>query len=490
MEADRPALPGPRLEPFQLRLRKGTLLEVYAAEVATRSGASRGLGLYLRDISRLSDAEGSVQSLQTSLEKQVGEIANQLESTAAQLSARSREVEEARSRMAAAERRLETEGLPPGAGQEIARSVSQLSASLAYALKGVDRLGEGLRSNSPGERVLAAGTASTMSDALSQARATAERIGQLMRGRSDPARNSEPSTAAIPLSRPVTEALARAASQVRLRATVEQDLRPAPPVRASEAQLRRLVTLLVTDAVQAIPTGDPARQVVRVSVGTDGRGWPFVEIVRPAPDATSLGGPGPSRGATPWPALADRQAVARSLGGSLEVREARGGTAALLAFPAPGVAERDAIGTPSTTAPGDRAAQGPLAGRILLVDDEPLVGAAGRRMLGHGYEVEVTTSAAEALARLRQAQRFDLVICDLVMPGLGGIEFARQLASIRPALADSMLFMSSGLLSAEAQAFVERYERRVLRKPFERSALRLLVEGQLGSRAGTRLSAN
>jgi CheY-like chemotaxis protein len=120
-----------------------------------------------------------------------------------------------------------------------------------------------------------------------------------------------------------------------------------------------------------------------------------------------------------------------------------------------------------------------------VVDDEPLVGAAVRRMLGPGYEVEVTTSGAEALGRLRQQERFDLVICDLLMPGLGGMEVAAQLAAIHPALAESMIFMSSGLLSGEAQAFVARHERRVLRKPFERGALRQLVEAQLGSGTGS-----
>jgi CheY-like chemotaxis protein len=482
LEADRPALPGSRAEPFQLRLRKGTLLEVYAAEVATRSGASRGLGLYLRDISRLSDAEGSVQALQASLEKQVGEIASQLESTAGQLSTRSAELEEARSRMAIAERRLDVEGLPPGAAQEIARSASQLSASLAYALKAMERLTAGLESSSPGERVLAAGTASTMGDALSQAKVTAEHIGQLTQGRPGPGRSPEPRPEAVPLSRPVTDALARAESETRLRATLERDLRAAPPVGASEAQVKRLVTLLVTDAVQALPTGDPARHVVRVSVGTDEQGRPYAEVVRPVPPAGPPGGSGTPWGATPWPDLADRKAAARSLGGTLEVREARGGTAARLAFPAPGVAEHGLAGAPPTSAPDARAAPASAAGRILLVDDEPLVGAAVRRMLGPGYDVEVTTSAAEALARLRQSKHVDLVICDLVMPGLCGMGFAGQLSSIHPALADSMLFMSSGLLSPEAQAFVARHERRVLRKPFERATLRLLVEGQLASR--------
>jgi len=123
------------------------------------------------------------------------------------------------------------------------------------------------------------------------------------------------------------------------------------------------------------------------------------------------------------------------------------------------------------------------AARILVVDDEPLVGAAVRRMLGRDHEVEVATSGADALGRLRRGEHFDLLICDLVMPGLGGAEVAEQIGHVSPSLAQSMLFMSSGILSAAAEAFVEKHERRVLRKPFDRGALLRLVEERLEPRS-------
>jgi PAS domain S-box-containing protein len=75
-------------------------------------------------------------------------------------------------------------------------------------------------------------------------------------------------------------------------------------------------------------------------------------------------------------------------------------------------------------------------GHILLVDDEQLLVDLGRDMLERlGYEVTSHTSSAEALTAFARApERFDLVITDQTMPGLTGIELARQLLAIRPEL--------------------------------------------------------
>ena len=75
-------------------------------------------------------------------------------------------------------------------------------------------------------------------------------------------------------------------------------------------------------------------------------------------------------------------------------------------------------------------------GRILFVDDEPALTMMGQRILGQlGYQVKTTNSSPEALAIFRsKPHEFDLVITDLTMPELTGINLAKALLEIRPDL--------------------------------------------------------
>ena len=65
--------------------------------------------------------------------------------------------------------------------------------------------------------------------------------------------------------------------------------------------------------------------------------------------------------------------------------------------------------------------------RILVVDDDPMVATTVQRVLRpEGYDVDVALSGAQALEQAR-AQRPDLVVLDLMMPGIDGLEVCRQL---------------------------------------------------------------
>lgn len=75
-------------------------------------------------------------------------------------------------------------------------------------------------------------------------------------------------------------------------------------------------------------------------------------------------------------------------------------------------------------------------GRILLVDDEEMLNELGKEILiSIGYEVVAKTSSVEALATFRQQpEDFDLVITDMTMPELTGMDLAQELLVIRPGL--------------------------------------------------------
>ena len=81
--------------------------------------------------------------------------------------------------------------------------------------------------------------------------------------------------------------------------------------------------------------------------------------------------------------------------------------------------------------------------RILLVDDEkPIVKASQQVLADLGYRAEYRTSATEALAAVRAApSEYDLVITDLTMPKMTGVELTRQLLALRP---DLRIILSTG----------------------------------------------
>ncbi len=73
--------------------------------------------------------------------------------------------------------------------------------------------------------------------------------------------------------------------------------------------------------------------------------------------------------------------------------------------------------------------------RILLVDDNSVVRAVTREMIANeGYEVADVGSAAEALAWARQYESFDVLITDLVMPDLDGLDLAAAMKGINPSV--------------------------------------------------------
>ncbi len=112
--------------------------------------------------------------------------------------------------------------------------------------------------------------------------------------------------------------------------------------------------------------------------------------------------------------------------------------------------------------------------RILLIEDEPLVAHLLQRLLRRaGHEVVWVPTGEEGLERLGEG--FDMVVCDLVLPGVSGLEVIRRVRQEGgpPVLAISAsLTRQAEALEAGAQAF--------LGKPFENQALLETVKRLLG----------
>lgn len=113
--------------------------------------------------------------------------------------------------------------------------------------------------------------------------------------------------------------------------------------------------------------------------------------------------------------------------------------------------------------------------RVLVVDDQEDVAKALGRML-RGYDVVVLVSAREALARILNGERFDAILCDLMMPEMTGSVLYEEVGRIAPDQAERMIFITGGATSMQAQAFLDTVAQPVLAKPFNPHELHVLVQ--------------
>ena len=113
--------------------------------------------------------------------------------------------------------------------------------------------------------------------------------------------------------------------------------------------------------------------------------------------------------------------------------------------------------------------------RVLVVDDEPLVGEAMARALSEDNDVEVVTEAKQALARVQKGAVYDIVFCDLMMPVMSGMDLYAEIVRVAPKLAGRLVFMTGGAFTPRARAFLENVVNPCLEKPLDTSKLRSIV---------------
>ena len=173
------------------------------------------------------------------------------------------------------------------------------------------------------------------------------------------------------------------------------------------------------------------------------------------------------------------QGIVASLGGTLQIHsEAGEGTKVSVRLP---TATPDA--SVSATEPVSEQRDSKRA-RVLLVDDEPSLGRALAAALHDEHDVVAVTSGQRAIDLLAVDRDFDVVLCDLMMPAMNGIDFWGRVKASIPALAERFVFVSGGAFTPEATAFLDG-GRPHLEKPFELDVLRGILRRRAGARHAT-----
>ncbi|HEY3220230.1 MAG TPA: ATP-binding protein [Gemmatimonadales bacterium] len=115
--------------------------------------------------------------------------------------------------------------------------------------------------------------------------------------------------------------------------------------------------------------------------------------------------------------------------------------------------------------------------RVLVVDDEPhILHYMQATLESWGHEVVLAHDGSQALKRALM-QPFDLIICDLRMPRLGGREMFQTLARMHPTVADRIIFATGDTVRGDTLQFLEELGRPFLQKPFKLDALRRVLAG-------------
>lgn len=285
-----------------------------------------------------------------------------------------------------------------------------------------------------------------------------------------------------------------ARNEIRHRARLIVDEGEVPPVMASDSRLGQVFLNLLLNAAQAIPEGHVARNEIKVGIRTDTVGHVVVEV-----RDTGAGIPGEILGRLFDPFFTTKpQGVGTGLGlaichnivsehgGDITVESEVGeGTCFRVTLPA--APEAPAESAPRAPAgAGEPSAPGPR-GRVLILDDEPFIAGLCDRTLRGEHDTLVLTSAMAALSRIEGGDDFDLILCDLMMPDMSGMELFDVLEQRFPALSERVIFLSGGAFTPAARSFRERVPNLFLDKPCPPAVLRDTVRERVSwARAGRR----
>jgi CheY-like chemotaxis protein len=117
--------------------------------------------------------------------------------------------------------------------------------------------------------------------------------------------------------------------------------------------------------------------------------------------------------------------------------------------------------------------------RILVIDDDPLILSALRRALGSRHAVSTAADPRDALTLIAGGARYELVVCDLLMPRMTGLELFAELRKLAPELMPRTLFVTGMADTDLALAALNATGVPPVEKPFDTSTIRKRVEERL-----------
>ncbi len=362
----------------------------------------------------------------------------------------------------------------------------ELNNPLAAVIANLDYISESLEQ----VNVASAGMATATSEArwflteikepLDDAREAAQRVRLIVRDLKIFSRSpTEEQDGPVDVTAIMESSLRMAWNEIRHRAQVVRNYGVIPDVDANEAGLGQVFLNLVVNAAHAMQEGQAERNKLSVStqlvgervvieVSDTGEGIPPENVGRIFDAFFTTRSAG-----TAGLGLAICRQIITDMGGDLTVRtEVGNGTTFRVALPVTRSVDTDAaLPVPDRTST--------RRARILVVDDDELVIRSVTRTLAKEHDVVSIAAAKVALARCAAGERFDLILCDLMMPDMTGMDLYRELLRVAPGQASKMIFLTGGAFTPAARLFLSETPQEQLEKPFDYVTLREIVQRHL-----------
>jgi PAS domain S-box-containing protein len=315
---------------------------------------------------------------------------------------------------------------------------------------------------------------------IENAREGADRVRRIVRGLQAFSGRDDGRPQPTDVHAAIERAVEMTGNAIRHRARLVRHLEPVPPALASDLRLGQVVVNLLMNAAQAVPEGSPEANEIRVRTSWEEEKGEVVIAVEDTGSGmepgvlsrlfepfftTKMLGEGSGLG------LSICHGIVESFGGSIEVNSVVG----------KGTTFRVRLRASTSTPPSARRqaphsdARPPRRGRLLVIDDEEKVGHALASLLRADHDVEVSVNPRAIAERLLAGERFDVILCDLVMPGMTGMELHAIVAKHVPEQAERFVFVTGGAFTPAAADFVGHMSHTVLEKPYDLQKLNAAI---------------
>jgi PAS domain S-box-containing protein len=395
------------------------------------------------------------------------------------------EAREIRHHLQRADRLASLGTLAAGVAHEINNPLAYVISNLAYCMEKLELLHEQLSlwqlvSGDSAPCAAMREVVEPMRHALGDASDGAGRVAHIVRDLKSMTRDDDELIGPVDLENVIDCALKLAENEIRYRATLRREFSPSTTVHGNETRLVQVFLNLLVNAAQAIESGTSDTNFITirtqrrdddsvlVEIEDTGRGIPQDVLDRifdpffttkPVGVGTGLG-------------LSICHGLVYSMGGRLAVHSEVGkGTRVSVELRAE--PER----APKSIRPGS--VRPPPRARLLIVDDEPLILRSLGRVLSRFHDVELAASGQDGLTRIRGGERYDLIVCDLMMPELTGMDFHAALSREAPECAERVVFLTGGAFTERARTYLETVQNPTLEKPVQPALLRALLDQML-----------
>lgn len=304
-----------------------------------------------------------------------------------------------------------------------------------------------------------------------------ERIVAIVQSLRSYARTEPDEIVAVDLAAVCKDAHALIGNQLRHRAVLRVELAPVPPVAADPRKLSQVVVNLLVNAADACEAGkEDGREPeivlrcrardgrVELTVSDTGVGIPAAHRARIYdPFFTTK-----PRGSGSGLGLAIVRDIVERFGGRISVESTDGrGTTFAIAFPVDD-RRRDVRPAPPITTP-------PTRGTVLIIDDEVALTSALRRQLRAHHDVTVINDGAAGLAAVLRHD-YDVVLCDIMMPGTDGLVVLETLRRNRPEVVPRLVLMTAGVCADPMRERVLSAGGQLLDKPVPLETLLAMID--------------